>query len=220
MMIREHSGVPRVHTVYRRTYPIATEHGKKERQGRLHYISSKNVPWNRCSVVFLVFLFYLLQYQGSLGAFIPILFPYFLQVLPYMTLILTEKNLRLVSFLFCVLQAQNLARIDWQYNKQSQQNGKACCVHMLYSQWVQRCLHSCTWQLLTKEHTHKVYTTWKVRWVLSNRLLVYKFFLVHLACIHYTEVTGRTRRMDWGTGQQMRSHSLFLLGEIHSSSVL
>ena len=39
--------------------------------------------------------------------FIPTWFLYFLQVLPYMTLIFTGKNLPLVSFLFSVLRAQN-----------------------------------------------------------------------------------------------------------------
>ena len=33
---------------------------------------------------------------------------------------------------------------------------------------------------------NKVYTTQEVGWVLSNKSLVYEFFLVHLAYIHYT----------------------------------
>ena len=41
-------------------YP-ATEHGEKERQGRLHYISCMTHFCNGCSVVFFVFLFHHVQ---------------------------------------------------------------------------------------------------------------------------------------------------------------
>ena len=47
----------------------STKHGEKERQGRLHYICCKNVSCNRCSVLFLVFLFRHVWQQGSLRCF-------------------------------------------------------------------------------------------------------------------------------------------------------
>ena len=57
-------------------YPV-TEHGEKERQGRLHYIYCTAHFCNGCSVL-LSFFFAMLSNRVTEGAFIPILFSYFL----------------------------------------------------------------------------------------------------------------------------------------------
>ena len=86
-------------------YP-ATEHGKKERQGRLHSISCKNVSRDKCSVVFLVFFFAMFGSRVAQGAFHPCLVS-ILFTGSFNILILTENLSPLVSFLFCALEAHN-----------------------------------------------------------------------------------------------------------------
>ena len=42
---------------------------------------------------------------------------------------------------FVCFRHKTLSCKDWQYSKQSQQSGKACFVHMMWSQRVHHCLH-------------------------------------------------------------------------------
>ena len=69
---------------------------------------SKNVPCNRCSVVFLVFLFLLVRQQGNLGYFDSHLVSILFTGPSSHDFSFYQKKLPLISLLFCVLQAQNL----------------------------------------------------------------------------------------------------------------
>ena len=84
---------------------------------------------------------------------------------------------------------------------QSQHSGKACCVHLLYSQKMQHCLHILVHYTKTAANqVAHLATKFKLHEKLGEyfliKLLVYKIFLVHLAYIHYTEFAGETQGMD------------------------
>ena len=80
----------------------------------------KNVSCNRCSIVFLVFSPCSVAGQPRvLSSPSPFHFNFY------------RKKFPLVSFLFVCFRHRTLSCKCWQYSKQSQQSGKACCVHML-----------------------------------------------------------------------------------------
>ena len=68
--------------------------------------------------------------------FIPALFLYFLQVFPYMTFIL-QKIFYPQFHSFQCFRHITLSCKDWQHSN----SGKACCVHMLYSQGCNMLVH-------------------------------------------------------------------------------